>query len=223
MAPRKSRCFVAAGLFGLASALAGAGMAEGPLPSVEARDLGQGRYAYMHMLFQKTILRINVATIEVRVDKPAEARLAALAQGQKYSDALAQRLAGVAIGAQRAVVEMKFKRDVGLSRWIGVVRDNLEEARQAGLISSDLERRVGQGLPQWFAPLKERGYLKGDRLIYAVEPDSLRTVVVSMAGQVFVDRMEKEEGTRKVVLASYFAPGSEFRDPLLKSLFEGNR
>jgi hypothetical protein len=198
-------------------------MAEGPLPSVQAGDLAHGPYAYMHMLFQKTFLRINVATIEVRVDKPAQAKLASLAQGQKYSDALAQQLAGVAIGAERAVVQMTFKRDVGLNRWIDVVRENLEQARKAGLISPDLERRVGQGLPQWFAPLKERGYLKGDRLVYGVEPDSLRTVVVSAGGQVFVDRLEKEQGTRRVVLASYFAPGSEFREPLLKSLFKGNR
>ena len=113
----------------------------------------------MHMLFQKTFLRINVATIEVRVDKPAQTQLASLAQGQKYSDGLAQQLAGVAIGAQRAVVQMTFKRDVGLNRWIDVVRENLEQARKAGLISPDLERRVGQGLPQWFSPLKERGYL----------------------------------------------------------------
>jgi len=223
MAKRKSRFLSTASLLALASCWGGAALAEGALPSVQAGELAQGPYAYMHMLFQKTILRINVATIEVRVDKPAQARLASLAQGQKYSDALAQQLAGVVIGAQRAVVEMKFKRDVGLKRWIGVVRDNLEEAREAGLISPDLERRVGQGLPQWFSPLQERGYLKGDRLIYGVEPDSLRTVVVSAGGQVLVDRFEKEQGTRRVVLASYFAPGSEFREPLLKSLFQGNR
>jgi len=223
MAPMRSRRSAAASLFALAGCLAGAVLAEGSLPSVQAGDLAQGPYAYMHMLFQKTILRINVATIEVRVDKPAQAQMASLAQGQKYSDALAQQLASVAIGAQRAVVQMTFKRDVGLNRWIGVVRENLEQARKAGLISPELERRVGQGLPQWFSPLKERGYLKGDRLVYGVEPDSLRTVVVSAGGQVLVDRLEEEQGTRKVVLASYFAPGSEFREPLLKSLFQGSR
>ncbi len=223
MAPMKSRPSAAAVLFVLAAGFTGAVMAEGPLPSVQAGDLGQGPYAYMHMLFQKSFLRINVATIEVRVDKTTQARLASLAQGQKYTDGLAPQLAGAVIGAPRAVVEMKFKRDVGLGRWIGVVKDNLEEARKAGLITPDLERRVGEGLPQWFAPLKERGYLKGDRLVYAVEPDSLRTVVVGAGGQVFVDRFEKEQGARKVVLASYFAPGSEFRESLLKSLFEGNR
>ena len=223
MARRKGRPLIAAGLAAMVSLCVGTLMADGALPSLESGELAQGPYAYMHMLLQKTILRINVATIEVRIDKPAQSRLAGLARGQAYSDALAQQMAGVAIGAERAVVQMKFKRDVSLDRWMGVVRENLEQARKAGLIAVDLERRVGQGLPQWFAALKDRGYEKGDRLIYSVGPDSLRTVVVATNGQVFVDRMEREQGSRRVVMASYFAPGSDFREPLLRSLWEGAR
>ena len=214
----RSSFFVAAGT--LAGALAGLVMAESPWPSLDSSELGQGRYAFMHMLLQKTILRINVATIEVRVDKPTQTRLAALACGQGYSDGLAEQLAHVAIASERAVVQMHFKRDVSLDRWMGGLRENLDQARKAGLIAPDIERKVSQGLPQWFAPLKGRGYQKGDRLIYAVAPDSLRTLVVSTDGQVFIDRTDNEQGTRRVVLASYFAPGSDFREPLLRSLLE---
>jgi hypothetical protein len=174
----------------------------------------------MHMILQKTILRINVATIEVRVDKQTQTRFAGLARGQTYSDGLAQQLAHVAIGAERAVVQMQFKHDVSLDRWMGVVRENLQQARTAGLIPADLEQKVSQGLPQWFAALKSRGYEKGDRLLYSVGPDSLRTVVVSTGGQVFIDRLDREQGTRRVVLASYFASGSDFREPLLRSLLQ---
>lgn len=222
MAGTSSNHWVATG-FALATLIAGSVMADGPLPSVHARELAQGPYAYMHMLLQKTILRINVATIEVRVDKAAQAKLATLATGQAYSDALAQQLAPIAIATQSGVVEMTFKRDISLSRWMGVVRENLEQARKAGLIDAGLEKRVGDGLPQAFAALKERGYEKGDRLVYAVAPDSLRTVVASAKGQVLIDRVETDPGTRRVVMASYFAPGSDFREPLLKSLFEGKR
>lgn len=203
----------------LLGSLAGTSMANEPLPSLSSADLAQGPFSYMHMLLQKTVLKINVATIEVRVDKPTQARIAGLASGQSYSEALAQQLANVAISAQRAVVQMQFRRDVSLHRWMGVVRENLEQARKAGLINTDLENRVGQGLSQWFAALKDRGYEKGDRLLYSLAPDSLRTVVVSAGGQVLLDRLEHEQGTRWVVLASYFAYGSEFREPLLRSLF----
>lgn len=200
-----------------------AALADGALPSLEAPDLAQGRYASMHMLLQKTILRINVANIDVRFDKPTQARFTELARDQPYSAALEQQLAPVAIGAAHAVVQMQFVRDVPLNRWIGVVRDNLEQARQAGLITREVEERVGQGIPGWFAPLKDRGYEKGDRVIYAITPDALRTVVVSSGGQVFVDLVEREPGARRVVLSSYFAPKSDFREPLLRSLLETKR
>jgi hypothetical protein len=198
-------------------------MAQGLPPSLESSDLAQGPYAYMHMLLQKTLFRINIATIEVRVDKPTQARLAALASGKSYSDGLAEQLAEATIGAVRAVVQMKFKRDVSLDRWMGVVRENLGQARQAGLIDVGLEQKVSQGLPNWFSVLKSRGYEKSDRLIYEVSPDSLRTVVVSAGGQVLLDRLDREQGVRRVVLASYFAAKSDFREPLVRSLWDHNR
>jgi hypothetical protein len=177
----------------------------------------------MRMTLQKTILKINVATLDVRFDKTAQGRFAQLARGKPYSGALAQQLAEVAIGAGHAVVQMRFMRDVSLDRWMGVVRENLDQARAAGLITAEIVQKVSQGLPQWFGALRERGYKKGDRLLYAVAPDSLRTVVVAADGPVLVDRMDRELGTRKVVLASYFAPGSDFRELLLRSLVESAR
>jgi hypothetical protein len=195
----------------------------GVLPSLGSPELAQGPFSSMHMMLQKTILRINVATIDVRVDRQAQARLAELARGKPYSDDLAQQLAPVAIGAGRAVVQMQLVRAVSLDRWMGVVRDNLKQARAAGLISKELEQKVGAGLPQWFAALDKRGYEKGDRVLYSIAPDSLRTVVVSAGGQVLVDMTDADQGIRRVVLASYFAPGSDFREPLLRSLVENAR
>lgn len=194
-----------------------AALAEAP-PSLNAPDLGRGPYSSMHMRLQKTLLKINVADIDVRVDKPTQAKLAQTAAGQPYSEALDYRLAPIAIAAPRAVVQMQFVRDVPLDRWMGVVRDNLEQAREANLISREIERKVGDALPRWFAPLKDRGYQKGDRIVYSVTPDALRTVVVSAGGQVLLDLTEHEAEARRVVLASYFAPRSDTRGPLLRSL-----
>jgi hypothetical protein len=207
---------------GLLATLAAGSLRADNLPSLDAPDLAQGPYAAGHMLFQKTILKINVATIDVRFGKAAQAKFAELVHGQGYSPALEWQIAPVAIGADRAVVQMRFLRDIPLGRWIGVVRDNLEQAREAGLISKDLEQKVSQGLPQWFNALDKRGYEKGDRLVYSVTPAALHTVVVSAGGQVLVDINDSDQGARRVVLASYFAPKSDFREPLLKSLVEGN-
>ena len=114
---------------------------------------------------------------------------------------------------------MKFKRDIPLNRWIGVVKDNLEQARKAGLHHARGRAAGGRFAADWFGALKDRGYEKDDRLIYAVMPDSVRSVVVSKGGQVYVDRVDPGHEGRRVVLGSYFATGSEFREPLLKSMF----
>lgn len=198
-------------------------MAEPALPSLQSPELAQGTYATMHMLLQKTFLRIDVAVIEVRVDKPTQARLMGLAAGKPYSATLADSLARATMAAERGIVQMTFKRSVSLGRWMGVVRDNLEQARKAGTITPALEQKVSRALPDWFSALRDRGYEKNDRLIYGLAPDGLRTVVVSSSGQVLLDRMDHEPDVRMVVLASYFAPGSEFREPLLRSLFDNPR
>jgi hypothetical protein len=216
------RTTLAGGTWVVATLLAiGPANGQAPLPSIDAPDLARGPYSTMHMLLEKTILNIKVATIDVRVDKATQAKLAGFAKDKSYSEALSHQLAGAAYGAGRAVVQMQFVRDIPFNRWLGVVKDNVEQARKAGLISKDVEDRVMQGLPQWFAAIKKRGYEKGDKLIYSVTPDAVRSVVVAANGQVHVDTVEKDSSGRRVVLGSYFAPGSEFREPLLRSLFGG--
>jgi hypothetical protein len=199
-----------------------AAVAAEPWPSLDGKDLAQGPYSAMHMILQKTFLKIDVATIDLRFDRQTQARFAELARGKPYSDALAQRLAQVAMGAAHAVVQMQFKHDVSLDRWMGVVRESLEQARAAGLLTAELARRVSEGLPARFAALRARGYEKGDRLLYDVKPDALHTVVVSAAGQTLLDGLDREGEVARVVLPSYFAPTGDFRGPLLHSLLETN-
>jgi hypothetical protein len=190
------------------------------VPSLDGPNLARGQWSSMHMLLQKLVF--NVADVDARFDPPTQGRFSQLASGKTYSPELGHQLALAAIDAKHAVVQMQFKRDVPLNRWIGVVKDNLEQARKAGLITRDVEQRVGDSLPQWFGALKDRGYEKGDRLIYAVTPEALRSVVVSTGGQVLVDRTDPGHEGRRVVLGSFFATGSEFREPLLRSLFESH-
>jgi hypothetical protein len=199
---------------------AGAAVADGPVPSLDAPELGQGPYSAMRMRLQKTILNVNVADIDVKFDKATQAKMAELARGKPYSEGLAHQLSLLTLDAKNAVFQMKFLRDIPLNRWIGVVKDSLDQAKAAGLITASMQDTVMKGLPEWFGALKDRGYEKGDRLMYAVTPDGVRSVVVSAGGKVFVDRFDKGHDGRRVVISSYFAPKSEFREPLLRSLVE---
>ena len=218
----RSTLFAASAAGALLATLSAGVPLAAPLPALEGGDLGQGPYAAMHMLLQKTVLNIKVATIDVRFDKGTQGRFAQIAGGKTYAPDLGHQLALAAIDAKHAVVVMQFQRDIPLNRWIGVVKDNLEQARKAGLLTRDVEKTVGDSLAEWFGALKDRGYEKDDRLIYAVMPDSVRSVVVSKSGQVLVDRVDQGHEGRRVVLGSYFATGSEFREPLLKSMFESH-
>ena len=220
MPSRNPRSFAARAVALALMIAAGPALAAAALPSLDGPNLARGPWSSMHMLLQKLVF--NVADVDERFDSQTQSRFSQLASGKVYSPDLGHQLALAAIDAKHAVVQMQFKRYVPLNRGIGVVKDNLEQARKAGLITRDIEQRVGDSLPQWFGALKDRGYEKGDRLIYAVTPDALRSVVVSTGGQVLVDRTDAGHEGRRVVLGSFFATGSEFREPLLKSLFQSN-
>jgi hypothetical protein len=217
----KRSTLVAAGVWLSVAFGPSAVMAQAAVPSLDAPDLAQGPYAHMHMLFKK--LFFEVADIDVQVDKPTQERLAALAKGQSYSRELDAQLANVAFGAQRAVVQMRYKRDIPFDRWVGVLRDNLELARKAGLITADVEQRIGREMPGRLAAIKDRGYEKSDRLFYSITPDSVQTTVVSKSGQVLVNLVEKDQGARRAVMGCYFAPKSDYRESLLRSLFGADR
>ena len=63
------------------------------IPSLNDADLARGKYSSMHMLLEKTVARIDVLTVDVRVGKKAHGELTKLAQGKQYSDALGSQLA----------------------------------------------------------------------------------------------------------------------------------
>src|SRR5690606_1004720 len=198
----------------------GIAAAGGGVPSLQAKELARGPFASMHMLLEKTFLKVDVATIDIRFGKPSQAKFSEIAKGKSYSKGLAQELAKVAVEADNAVVQLKFKRDVSLDQWIDSVRESLEKAASAGLISADLRKRVSSGCPQWFAAIRDRGCEEGDRVMYGVETDALRTVMIPHGGKVMVDRTDKGADKRRLVLATYFAPGTDYREPLLRSLLK---
>lgn len=196
-----------------ATALAG-------LPSLSDSSLATGKYSTMHMLLEKTLLKVDVALIDMRVDKATQAKFAKEAAGKTYNGALEGQLAGIAMGADNAVIQLKFVRNVSLSQWIDGVRDSLDKAKSAGLITGALAKQVSDGLPQWFKAQESRGFKEGDRILYQVGPDQLRTVSVTTAGNILVDRTDKGADKANLVLATYFAPGTDYRELMLRSLLK---
>lgn len=192
--------------------------ASAPVPSLASGDLASGPYSKMHMLLEKTILNVDVVTVDVRVDAKAQAEFVKLAQGKKIDGSVEEQLAKAAMATDNAVVQMKFERDVSLSQWFDQVGASLDKAVKAGYITAARKGQVMSALPQWFAPVKDRGFKEGDKVLYRIRPDSLRTVLVTVDGKTAVDQTDKTGDSSKVLFAGYFAPGADMRQPLLRSL-----
>jgi hypothetical protein len=152
------------------------------------------------------------------VDPKTETKLAELAKGKPYSSALERELANAAVSAEGAVIQLRFVRDVSLDQWIDGVRESLQKAQDAGMIDGGLRAKVSSGLPEWFKVLKGPGFHEGDRVMYKITPGQLRTVAVLKDGRVAVDRNDSGADKTRLVLASYFAPGTDYRELLLRSL-----
>jgi hypothetical protein len=189
-----------------------------PLASLDAAALGTGPYGCMHMLLERTIFRVDVLTVDVRVDEETRRELDRIARTASRLDERAAAIANVVVDARQVLVTLEFKRRVSFNAWLGGARDNLQKALRANLIEDETFRYVSDGLPQWFDAIASRGFDSGDRIIYRGYPTSLRTLAVSADGEILVDQTADGPTPHRTMLAGYFAPGTEFREALVESL-----
>jgi hypothetical protein len=175
------------------------------------------RYGHMHTKFEKTFLRIDVANVDVWVGQATRDQFRALAAGQRYSDQVAERIARTALQADEMYVQVQFLRHASLREFLDAARKNLAHARDAGYITQGTFATAWQNVQRDFAPFAKRGFKSGDRLMYRAGPGSLQTIVMS-GDRVLLDVTTRDAGARLSMIASYFAPGSDFRKGLIKDL-----
>lgn len=187
--------------------------------AMASQSLGQGRFANLHALLEKTLLRLDVLTLDIRVGRATAERLAALIDGQRYSRALADQAARVLIGCDDALARMVFLRNISAEQFLDGIRDNLGHALRAGILSRAQHGAVAASLPQWFAFLRDRGIHQGDVLLYRIRGDTVRTQFWSNQRRLLLDRVDLGAGGRLGLMGGYFAPGSDLREGLLRSLF----
>ncbi len=210
-----SRTFIAAVTACAIGAAAVPAASAGPaVPSLSEGGLASGPFSKMHMLLEKTILNVDVVTIDVRVDAKAQSEFAKIAQGKKIEGDVEEQLAKAALAVDNAVIQMRFERDVSLSQWLDQVGGSLDKAVASGYITGARKAQVVSNLPNWFAPIKERGFKEGDKVLYRVQKGSLRTALQQVDGQVSIDQTDTGGDSAKVLFAGYFAPGADMRKML---------
>lgn len=208
--------FVTAGVLALATAAANV-LAQSP-PDMDRHELATGPFSRMRMLYERTIFKVDVLTVSMRFDQPTQRTFEETARGRSYTEDLAETIARAAVDAENAFLEVRFERDVALDRWVDGVRDNLRMARRWGVIDEETHRHVSEQLPVWFRSIADRGFQEGDRILYRAYPDRLRTVLIGVDGRTFLDQTDRGVGPRRALIGGYFAPGSDFREPLVRSL-----
>lgn len=188
-----------------------------------ADTLPGGRYAEMQMLLEKTFLKIDVLTLEVRLGDEDAEKLERLVSGQKRSAEIEDSVAAVAIASRDAWVRTTFQRGISLDQFLDGAGKDLSAARDAGVVSEDTYNELTNGLPIWFGFLAERGILDGDQILYRIRGDTLLTRYVALGGETTMERLEVDLKLCRAVLATYFVKGSQYRKGLMKSLFADNR
>jgi hypothetical protein len=189
-------------------------------PSLSSPEWAQGPYSAMHMLLEKTVFNVDVLIVDVRVGKRVQRRFVdVIGINKRYCETLGDALAKVVLDADDALVEVRYLRYISFHQWMEGVIENLDRAESAKLITKDVRQRAQARVPVAFTAIRERGYERSDRLLYRVRADSVRMVVVSEKGEIYVDTTDVDKDAPRVVMASYFAPKTDFREPLLRSLF----
>jgi len=193
-----------------------------PAAPQPAAELGKGRYSRMKMRLEKTVLKIDVLDLEIRVDQDTADALESIVKGKTYSKKLEKEIVDTVLRATDVLAGIRFLRDVTFSQYVEGGQDSARRAYDEKLISQAEYVRVRDGLARWFAPLKKRGIVKGDRFGYRGRPLGLQTLVHDAAGEKLLELSQEGPLPRHTMLASYLAPGSDFREPLVRSLFDAS-
>ena len=185
-----------------------------------AEPLAQDRYGRMAMRLEKTFLQIDVLDLVVIVSQTTADAIAALVRGERYSERLEEEITREVLRTSDAAASVVFLMDVDLDQFIEGARANVKRAFEAGLISREEYERVHRGLPEWYGFLEERGIREGDRLSYRGNRYGLRTLFRDEEGAKLMDMTHYGPEPLGTMLASYYAPGGDFREPLVRSLFD---
>lgn len=180
--------------------------------------VGRTAGSRMHALLQRTLLKVDVLTVDICFDDVTGRRLAELAARGRPGGVAGDSIMRAALAGRLAVGRVEFLRDIPLEDFLDGVREDLRHAVATGVLADSIYRAIAAGLPAWYAPLERRGIRKGDRLVYEMRQEAVRTVLTSREEQTLLDRTEVGRGRRNSPLAAWLAPGSQFRTGLLQSL-----
>lgn len=173
----------------------------------------------MRVFLEKTLFRVDVLSLEIRVDQPTADALERAIKGQEHTAVLERKIVAIVLETKAATANLSFLRAFTREDFIAGVRADVKRAYEGKLIDRAEYLRVYRGMPAWFAFLGERGVRAGDWLLHRGGPNGLRTVYTDEEGKILMDRTMPGRAPTRTLLASFLCPGGELREPLVESLF----
>jgi len=183
-------------------------------------SLAQEDFSKMHMLLEKTIFNVDVLTVEIQVGNETQKQLKGLLSNHPYSELFLDQTTSIMLSSQDALVKITFLRDIDFDTFISETKLTVQNIAKSGVINEEESTEVSENLQNWFSPLNERGIKEGDELSYHVKADKMHTVFRISSGKKLINQVDQSSTARRAVIGSYFAPTSEFREALVRSLFK---
>jgi len=189
---------------------------------VDTMGLAEGPFSSMDMLYERTIFNVDVLRLHMVFGPETAATFSDLVGEGSYDGEVAERVAEAALASEDVLVRSRFLRDVSLDQFMDGLRDNLRMAREQGFLTPEEEATIRRETQAQYAILSGRGIRKGETMWYRIRGDSLHVALESLDGEVLLEDRPVGPERRMAVLGGYLARGSDFREKLVRSLFQGH-
>ena len=174
--------------------------------------------AHFDFVLERTVFKVAVVDLKLSVDESTGARVGELLSQDLEKDQFAAAAAALYLDSRHADVVMTFLRSITMGQFLDGAEETLEELAEANHLDAESVARIAGENEERFAFLGEDGIQEGDRLLYTLRGDTVRTRYVTAHGSERLSDVRIGPERRIALLGSYFGLGTNFRDGLLDSI-----
>ncbi len=178
--------------------------------------LGETPQSVLSYLFEVTFMKIDIAVVEAMLSQGVATEVAALVDQKDRVDLAANLL----FDSETIAFGMTFQREGGLGKFIKGIQVNLERAMKVGLITAEQHVLVRDEFNALMDPHDERGAFKGDRLLFRIEPQSVRMIFLGVDDELLVDSTSENNAWVRGIKGVFLGKDSKLRTKLIQQAWE---
>lgn len=185
-----------------------------------AEGLGRGDHSTLRMRFEVTLMKIDVADIEVLLTPSVSSGIGDIAVGEGSKGDRIDQIAERLLDADTLMVRMTYLRDGDYGRFEKGIKSSLEAALKSESIDQREHDAIWVALSGELAPLADRGVMKGEDLVYHVDSDEFLMAVLTTEGEELLQVSCRGSEWADWIKGAFFGEESRFRKKLIESLLD---